>query len=91
MCYMQEITHRQLRNESGEVLRRVANGETILVTNNGQPAAVIGPPIGDHLAHLAARGELRAATEDPSSLVAIERRTSPTPTSEIVADVRGRW
>ncbi|MFP5322957.1 MAG: type II toxin-antitoxin system Phd/YefM family antitoxin [Acidimicrobiia bacterium] len=40
---MEEISHRQLRNDSAEVLRRAARGELLLITNNGQPAAVIGP------------------------------------------------
>ena len=35
---MKEITHRQLRNDSADILRRVAVGETILVTNNGLSA-----------------------------------------------------
>lgn len=88
---MREITHRQMRNESAEVLRRVAAGETILVTNNGRPAAVIGPPPGDALSLLSDRGELREALAPPASLQSITRRTSTKTTAEIVADVRGHW
>ena len=88
---MREITHRQMRNESGEVLRRVAAGETILVTNNGLPAAVIGPPTEDVLARLAAQGQLRPAVESPASLRAITRGTSKLTTAQILADARGRW
>lgn len=32
-----------MRNNSAEVLRRVAAGETLLVTNGGVPAAVLSP------------------------------------------------
>jgi prevent-host-death family protein len=85
-----EITHRQLRNESAEVLRRVAAGETILVTNRGQAAAVIGPPPGGVLSILAAQGQLREAVDSPAGLRSIKRRKSNTTTAEIVADVRGR-
>jgi prevent-host-death family protein len=91
MCYVKEITHRQMRNDSADVLRRVAAGETILVTNSGQPAAVIGPPPGDPLVLLAAQGQLREAVDSPASLRSITRRRSKRTTAEIVADVRGRW
>ena len=88
---MDEITHRQMRNESADVLRRVAAGETILVTNNGQPAAVIGPPPNDVVSLLAANGQLREALNPPSRLRSIKRTKSTKTTAEIVADVRGRW
>ena len=42
-CAMRTITHRQLRNESGAVLRDVAAGESMLVTNNGSVVARISP------------------------------------------------
>lgn len=91
LCYMKEITHRQMRNDSGDVLRRVADGETILVTNKGQPAAVIGPPPVDVLSHLSTLRQLRGAIEDPSQLRSIQRRKSVKATSAILDDVRGRW
>lgn len=91
MCYMEEVTHRQMRNDSADVLRRVAAGETILVTNNGQPAAVIGPPPDDALSLLAASGQLREALDLPSQLRSIKRTKSKKKSVEIVADVKGRW
>lgn len=88
---MQEITHRQMRNESAAVLRRVESGETILVLNSGRPAAVIGPPTGDTVSSLAARGQLRAATAPPDTLKSIRRSRSTRSTAELIEDVRGRW
>ena len=88
---MEEITHRQMRNESADVLRRVAGGETILVTNNGQPAAVISPPPDDALTLLVASGQLREAVDPPSQLRSIKRSRSSRTTAEIVAELRGRW
>ncbi|MDP9397030.1 MAG: type II toxin-antitoxin system prevent-host-death family antitoxin [Actinomycetota bacterium] len=38
-----EINQRQLRNDSGEVMRRVEGGETFLVTRNGVPLAELRP------------------------------------------------
>lgn len=80
-----------MRNESGDVLRRVAAGETLLVTNNGLPAALIGPPASDVLVTLAAQGQLREALRPPSELLTLVPRKSAETTAEIIADVRGRW
>lgn len=38
------IPHRELRNHSSDVLRRVQAGETIQVTNHGEVVAVLSPP-----------------------------------------------
>ena len=80
-----------MRDESADVLRRVAGGEMILVTNNGKPAAVISPPPDDALALLAVSGQLREAVESPLQLRSIERSRSTKTTAEIVSDVGGRW
>lgn len=37
------ITHRELRNESGRILRAVAEGESFVVTNNGVGVARLTP------------------------------------------------
>ncbi len=47
-CYcpsMKTITHRELRNSSGEILRAVAEGESFLVTNNGATVARLSPAV----------------------------------------------
>lgn len=88
---MDEITHRQMRNDSADVLRRVAAGETILVTNHGRPAAVIGPLPTDVLSSLAASGQLRPALDRPAHLRLIKPTKSARTTTEIIADVRGPW
>lgn len=41
---MRTITHSELRNHSGEVLRAVAAGETFQVTNRGAVVAELTPP-----------------------------------------------
>jgi prevent-host-death family protein len=40
---MDSVSIRQLRNQGGEVLRRVAAGETLTVTNDGEPVAELRP------------------------------------------------
>jgi prevent-host-death family protein len=37
------IAHRDLRNNSSDVLRRVASGETMEITNHGDVVAIISP------------------------------------------------
>jgi len=38
-----EITQRQLRNDSGQILQRVEAGATFVVTRNGTPVAELHP------------------------------------------------
>jgi prevent-host-death family protein len=38
-----EITQRELRNQSGEIMRALDRGETFVVTRNGVPVAELGP------------------------------------------------
>lgn len=93
---MEAITHRELRNNSAEVLRRVQGGESLQVTNNGAPAAVIGPVGGTVLEGLIARGEARPAPADASTLEKLRRRlagrgAATRSSAEIIEDARGPW
>ena len=88
---MRSVSHREMRNESGQILRAVAAGESVLVTNNGQVAAVISPPPGDSIAGLVARGQARAPRQPLSDLASVRRRKSKRSSAAIVADARGRW
>jgi antitoxin (DNA-binding transcriptional repressor) of toxin-antitoxin stability system len=38
-----EITQRQLRNDSGEIMRELDGGESFLVTRNGTPVGELAP------------------------------------------------
>lgn len=38
-----EITQRELRNDSGEIMRRLDEGETFIVTRNGVPVGELSP------------------------------------------------
>lgn len=37
------ITQRELRNDSGEIMRRLDHGESFIVTRNGTPVAELSP------------------------------------------------
>jgi prevent-host-death family protein len=39
----QQISQRELRNDSGEIFRRVGSGESFVVTSNGAPVAELTP------------------------------------------------
>jgi prevent-host-death family protein len=39
----QAITQRELRNHSGEIMRRLDHGETFIVTRNGTPVGELTP------------------------------------------------
>jgi prevent-host-death family protein len=88
---MRTVTHREMRNQSGDILRRVAAGETIQVTNNGRVAALIVPSSTDPLADLVSRGQVRVARNPTSNLRSILRRKGTADSQAIVADVRGPW
>lgn len=49
------ISHRELRNESGRILREVQQGKSFVVTNNGEPVAEIRPVTVDPFAGLTVR------------------------------------
>ncbi|MDQ1292940.1 MAG: type toxin-antitoxin system prevent-host-death family antitoxin [Actinomycetota bacterium] len=49
-------------NNSGELLRRTAEGESVLITNGGVPAAVMVPAGSDARTRLVAAGRLRTGT-----------------------------
>ena len=38
-----EITQRELRNQSGEIMRALDRGESFVVTRNGVPVGELGP------------------------------------------------
>lgn len=88
---MEMVTHREMRNRSGEILRRVAAGESVQVSNNGRPAAMIVPVSGSVLDGLIARGEARPAHTGLDGLLSIKRAVSTMTSGELVDDSRGRW
>lgn len=66
---MTSVGVRELRQRASELLRRVAAGETIEVTDRGRPVAVLAPlPDGRPLERLRAAGEITAATESLDDL-----------------------
>lgn len=77
---MPTITQREMRNDSGQILREAEQGQTLVITRHGTPVAQIGP-ITERSAYRAAR---RPAEFSPADLVWSETRTT-----EVLTDQRG--
>ena len=93
MCYacyevmaVSTITHRELRNNSASILRRVQAGETFEVTNNGEPVALLSPVGGERLALLRRRG---AVTPRARIDFARLRRATGIASRDVLDDLRG--
>ena len=66
---MASVGVRELRQRASELLRRVAAGETIEVTDRGRPVALLAPiPEAGQLERLRAAGEVSAASGDLDGL-----------------------
>lgn len=91
---MRTITHREMRNDSAAILRAVAEGEEFLVTNNGEPAAIISAPTGSQsrLDQLVAQGRARAPRKGMRSMPKPPPPVAGGPTNaEVLADLRRPW
>lgn len=85
---MTTIPHRELRNSSSEILRRVEAGESFEITNNGKPVARLTPmPKASKLDELRAAGETRPVRAPID--VARLNRVSDVSSREILDDLRG--
>lgn len=85
---MDVVSQREMRNNSGDILRRVAAGETLLVTNRGVPAAVLSPPGINARDRLRAAGRLTIGTG--LDLPALPPPVRPeTGTDDLLAEDRG--
>lgn len=66
---MASVGVRELRQRASELLRRVALGETIEVTDRGRPVALLSPPPeGSPLDRLRASGEVESGSGDLEDL-----------------------
>lgn len=81
---MATITHRELRNNSADVLRRVAAGEAMEVTNHGVVVAYLSPTATPMLPFPVSRPARRNGGWSALPKVALKRSVS-----EIIDDERG--
>lgn len=81
---------RELRQRATELLRRVAAGETIEITDRGRPVARLGPlPKGRPLDRLRASGDLEPATGSVFDLPEpLEQKSGRKSASAVLARLR---
>jgi antitoxin (DNA-binding transcriptional repressor) of toxin-antitoxin stability system len=44
---MGTVTAKQLKQKTGEIIKRVKSGERLTITYRGKPVAIMGPPTSD--------------------------------------------
>ena len=83
---MSTIPHRELRNHSTEILRRVEAGEEFAITNNGRPVARLVPYSSSPLEMLRSAGRVSQALNIDVDALPLASRAS---SREILEDLRG--
>lgn len=90
MTTVTRIGIRELRDTLTQTIRRVRNGESIAVTHDGTPVALIVPYPEDRISQLIAEGKVRPALRAPTyPLPEPLKQTGPISASEALADDRG--
>lgn len=83
---IESLSQRELRNESGRVLREVGEGRSFILTNRGVPVGRL-IPIDDPTPGLAITRPARRT--GGWTALGIERKVSTQDLSEILGDLRG--
>lgn len=87
---MEIISQREMRNNSGEILRRVAAGETLFVSNGGKLAAMLVPVSESSRKRMIAAGGIIPASR-PLNIAAWRPVELPgaAPSETVLAELRG--
>ncbi|HEY5435407.1 MAG TPA: type II toxin-antitoxin system prevent-host-death family antitoxin [Candidatus Limnocylindrales bacterium] len=85
---MERVGVRELRRDASAILRRVAAGETVEITDRGRPVAVLLKSMSSGLARLEREGLLRRAEADLLDLVLVQLPPDATAPSRLVAEGR---
>ena len=85
---MDNVGVRELRRDASAVLRRVAAGETIQVTDRGRPVALMVKAMPDGLERLEAEGMIRQGSGDLLALQPVRPRAGVPLPSQLVSDGR---
>jgi len=88
MSHMERVGVRELRRQASAILRRVAAGETVEVTDRGRPVAVLVRTMPLGLARLEREGLLRRAEADLLDVPPISLPADATSTSQLVSERR---
>lgn len=88
MSHMERVGVRELRRQASAILRRVAAGETVEVTDRGRSVAVLLRTMPSGLARLEREGLLRRADGDLLDLSPVRLPPGAGEPSRLVADGR---
>ncbi len=88
MSHMERVGVRELRRQASAILRRVAAGETIEVTDRGRPVAVLLRSMPTGLAKLEREGLLRRAEADVLDLPTVQLPANSPAPSDLVSEAR---
>ncbi len=64
MCPMEQVGVRRLKQETASLLRRVAAGEALEITDHGHPVARLVPILRSSVDQMIAEGRIRPAVGD---------------------------
>jgi prevent-host-death family protein len=85
---MERVGVRELRRDASAILRRVAAGETVEVTDRGRPVALLLRSMPTGLDRLEQEGLLRRAEGDLLDLLPVRLSPNATPPSRLVSEGR---
>jgi prevent-host-death family protein len=85
---MERVGVRELRRQASAILRRVAAGETVEVTDRGRPVAVLLRTMPSGLARLEREGLLRRAEGNLLDIVPVRLPRDVMPPSRVVSEGR---
>ena len=85
---MSEVRVGELNQQTGRVLRRVQNGESLLVTDHGRPIAVISPAPTSKFKQLEMLGHIKPPKNTSGRLTPVKRVKLSRSTDEILAEIR---
>ena len=85
---MERVGVRELRRQASAILRRVAAGEAVEVTDRGRPVAVLLKTMPGGLARLEREGLLRRAQADLMDLVPVQLPAGAVVPSALVSEGR---
>jgi prevent-host-death family protein len=88
MSHMERVGVRELRRSASAILRRVAAGETVEVTDRGRPVAVLLRTMPSGLARLEREGLLRRGEADLLDLQPVRLPPNGTAPSQLVSEAR---
>ncbi|MGY5765507.1 type II toxin-antitoxin system Phd/YefM family antitoxin [Brachybacterium sp. DNPG3] len=86
---MTTVPHRELRNSSSEILRRVEAGESFVISNNGRAVARLIPYARSPLEALRDAGRVTARTRVDIATLPFVTIADGATSEEILDDLRG--